>query len=237
MILLAFYYGDEFEKWTTREGTRTTDDTIRFHVTFAKLYLRSRLAGYAIVGLVAATVLGYVGAHVLLIPEYGIPDKVIKEILTLASLIVPLIAACVIGLGARSPFGEEEETASLLLPLVRFCHLGGLFACGVFMLSLIALSWELEHAGWVLTRNLAGLTGLALLTARVVGSGLSWVGPFAYSILAVTVNILSDNPPKGEWTMWTWWPLQPATDFPPVVVALTLLVFGLGSVCLYRVHS
>lgn len=213
------------------------NDTVRVYARFARLYLRSRLGGYAVASLSVTAFLGWLGARLLLRPAYEIPEKVIEEILTAASLIVPLVAACAIGLSARSPFGEEEQTSSRSLPRVRFCHLGGLLACGMLMLSLAALAWEMNQAGWTMARNLSGLVGLALLGARMLGSGLSWVAPLAYGALAVTVNILSANPPKGQWTRWAWWPLQPATDLPSVVVAFTLLVLGLGSVCLYRIRD
>ncbi len=237
MIFLAFHYSDEFAKWTARGKTNTVRNNARLHARFAKLYLRSRLGGYAVAGLLVAAFLGWLGASLLQTPAFGIPGKVIKEILTTVSLLVPLVAACAIGFSARSPFGEEEETASRSLPVARLLHLGGLLVCGALLLSLATLTWELDHAGLAVGRNLAGLAGLALLTVRLLPSSLSWIGPFAYSVLAVTVNILSDDPPEGEWTRWIWWPLQPATDLPPAVVALTLLALGLGGVCLYRVRD
>lgn len=237
MIFLSFYYADKFEGWTSKERTDTASDIIRFHVKFASLYLRSRHGGYTVIGLLVVALLGWIAARLLLTPAYGIPEKVIEEILTAASLIVPLIAACVIGLSARSPFGEEEETASRYLPAVRLYHLGGLLVCGLLMLSLMASTWELDYAEGTLARNLAGLTGLALLTARALSSSLSWMGPIAYGVLAITINVLSEDPPEGEWTRWVWWALQPATDLLPVIVAVTLLIIGLVSVCLTRMRE
>lgn len=208
-------------------------NVVNLHARFVKLYLRSRRGGYAVASLSVTAFLGWVGSRFLLRPAYAIPETVIEEILLTASLLVPLVAACAIGFSARSPFGEEEQTASRSLPNIRFCHIVGLFVYGVLVLSVATLAWELEYAGWTLTRNFAGLVGLALLSARVVGSGLSWVVPLAYGVLAVTVNILSDNPPKGMWTSWVWWPLQSATNFPSIAVALALLVLGLWNICLH----
>lgn len=236
MIFLSLY-SEKFERWAVRGENDVARDTIRSHVRFARLYLRSRLGVYALAGLLFAALLGWLGASLLQVPAYGVPENVIKEILTAMSLLVAFVAACSIGLSARSPFGEEEETASRLLPIVRFCHLVGLLTCGFLMLYLAALSWELDHAGWILARNLAGLAGLALFTARALGSSLSWIGPFAYVTLAVTVNVFNDDPPEGEWTRWAWWPLQSVTDFPSIIISLTLLIFGLGSICLYSKHK
>lgn len=38
----------------------------------------------------------------------------------------------------------------------------------------------MNQAGWTMAHNLSGLVGLALLGARMLGSGLSWVAPLAY---------------------------------------------------------
>lgn len=114
---------------------------------------------------------------------------------------------------------------------MRLYHLGGLLACGTLLFSLMSHTWDLEFAQWILIRNLAGLTGLTLLTARVLGGSLSWILPFAYGALALTINLLNDDPPEGWWTKWAWWPLQPVTDFSITAAALALLVLGTFSVC------
>ncbi len=233
MIFSALHYGDEFESWTARAEVDSVSDTAGSHARFAKLYLRSRLGGYAVLGLAIAAFLGWLSARLLQSSAYEIPGRVIDEILTVAALVVPLLAASAIGVSARSPFGEEEAIASRSMPAVRVCHLGGLLVCGIVMLRIAALSWDLDDAGWILTRNLSGLTGLTLITARVLGSGLSWVGPFAYGALCIAVNILSDHPPKGEWTRWVYWPLQPAADASSIAVAAVLLTIGIGCACWY----
>src|SRR5438309_1165685 len=55
--------------------------------------------------------------------------------------------------------------------------------------------WNVPDGAWTLTRNLAGFTGLALLTARVLGSGLCWVLPLGYAVLALLAPSLVRHPP------------------------------------------
>lgn len=50
--------------------------------------------------------------------------------------------------------------------------------------------------------NLAGLTGVALLTAAVTGSGLSWTGPLAYVVLSMYAV-------DESWTTPWIWPARP----------------------------
>src|SRR5947209_1061069 len=52
-------------------------------------------------------------------------------------------------------------------------------------LTLAVLQWSVADSAWTLVRKLAGFTGLAPLTAHVLGSGLSWVAPLGYAVLSL----------------------------------------------------
>ena len=129
-------------------------------------------------------------------------------------------AAAVIGVTTRSPFGEPERAAGRWLPFLR---LGGALALALAALGALAAGAASAHltggtAGMV--RDLAGFTGLALLTAVLAGGALAWIGPVAY--LGITMPALS-----GGWTTpWTW-PARPPHDRGAAICAALIFAAGL----------
>jgi hypothetical protein len=133
-----------------------------------------------------------------------------------------------VGASNHSPFGDAERTASRPLPVLRLIHLVGLLSFTALALSLITMGWELEHAAWILIRNLLGLAGLAFLTARVLGGRLSWLVPLVFVAL---IPLIGEGASAGEWTWWAW-PAQPGADPLSALLAFSLLASGLLCACL-----
>ena len=181
---------------------------------FAGLYLRSRLAGHVAAYLLGVGLLGWLATRLF-------------QALVPMLVVLPVAAACLVGLSARSPFGEVETTTSRPLPLLRFGHLAGLLAYGAVALSFATPLWGMDQVDWLLARNLLGFAGLSLLSARVLGSGLSWMPPFAYG----SIVLIAGRDIKGEWTRWAW-PTQPVEDVPSAFVAGVLLIAGFAIACL-----
>lgn len=181
---------------------------------FAGLYLRSRLAGHMAAYLLGVALLGWLGTRLF-------------QTLVPVPVVAPLAAACLMGLSIRSPFGEIETTTSRPLPVLRLGHLAGLLAYGAVTLSFATPQWGMDQADWLFARNLLGFTGLSLLSARVLGSGSSWVPPFAYGAIV----LIAGRDVRGEWTGWVW-PTQPIEDVPSAFVASVLLAAGLIVACL-----
>jgi hypothetical protein len=148
--------------------------------------------------------------------------------LTPVLILAPLAAACVVGASTHSPFGETERTASRSLPTLRLGHLVGLLAGAEIALCVAALGWGLEHAYWVLARNLAGLAGLGFLASRAFGSRLSWTAPLAFVAL---IPLVGGGSRPGEWAWWAW-SARPAEDPLSALLAASLLAVGLLSACL-----
>jgi len=128
-------------------------------------------------------------------------------------------AAAVIGVTTRSPFGEPERATGRWLPWLRLAASVALTGIAVGTLAAGAAAAHLAGGVVALTRDLAGFTGIALLTAAVLGGGLAWIGPMAY--LAVTLPALS-----GNWTTPWIWPARPPHDRGAAICAA--LVFAAG---------
>ena len=188
----------------------------------ARLYLRTRLVGRVIASLAGIAALTWWSL-----------DRSRDSMLTCLLLaMMPVAAATTIGISTRSPFGEAERTVSRSLPVLRFGHLAGMLA--VAAVALIAANQAETGAAtghafaWVLVRNGAGYAGLALLGARLLGAGLSWVPPVAYGVAGYVAGIAREH--KSAWWLW---PVQEDTDGSAWSVALVLLVIGLAAAVLW----
>lgn len=191
------------------------------------LYLLSRLAGYAALAAAAVALLVWgtsLGAPYL--------QAAARTNAVLVPVLAPLACACVVGVGAHSPFGEVERTAAYPLFGVRVAHLVGLIAWAGLLLVLCTLPAEGGPVSWECVRNLAGLSGLAFLAARSLSGRLSWTAPVFYATVAPFVV-------RGPDETWGWlaWVYRPGSDELSWVAALTLLTAGLIAVSLSRLHA
>ena len=138
-------------------------------------------------------------------------------------LIVATAAATAVSMTTHSPLGETERVTGRWLPWLRLgtvlAMVGG--ACGA--LALGAVGGHLAIGVPALLRDLAGLTGIALLTAALLGAGLSWTGPLIYLIL-------SSFPVQRAWTTPWLWPARPAHDRAAAICAVLGFVAGLAAI-------
>jgi len=183
----------------------------------AYLYLCSRQAGRTV------AVLAAVAAAAWLWLRW---DSTSEITVTIVPIVVPFAAALMVGASAGSPFGEGEATGGRPLWPLRGGHLLGLVAVAAAALALAVSRWGVPDGGWTLVRNLAGFTGLALLTARALGAGLSWVVPLGYASLSFLAPRPGERP-----SPWAW-PALAATDHMAALIALALLLAGLALVAL-----
>lgn len=124
-------------------------------------FLRSRRAGSATAALATLAALGWFVVD----GPLGNPQNV-ETRLVWASLFLPLLAAMIISAGTHAPFGEIEHTASTSLAALRLVHVALLFLLSLATLEFLTLGRTLPDAWLLPARNLAGFTGIALLTAR-----------------------------------------------------------------------
>jgi hypothetical protein len=134
------------------------------------------------------------------------------------SRVLPLLlvaaAAAVIATATRSPFGEAERTGHLL-PRLRLGHVLLLVALAAGVLALARTGDAVATA-----RNLAGYTGIALLTAVAVGPPAAPITVLAYTVACQAAITNRDE------TVWTW-PTLPGGDGTAMFVATAVLASGI----------
>jgi hypothetical protein len=182
----------------------------RAGLRLVRLHAASRRVLTCLVVLVACAIALRTALHWL--PRSGVYARQIP-------LIIEAGAAAVIGVTTRSPFGEPERATGRWLPWLRLATSVALTGIAVGALAAGAAAAHLAGGVAGLARDLAGFTGIALLTAAVLGGGLAWIGPIAY--LAVTLPALS-----GNWTTPWIWPARPPHDRGAAICAA--LVFAAG---------
>ena len=139
-------------------------------------------------------------------------------------LVFETAAATAITVTAASPLGEPERITGRWLPYLRLTVT--LVLTGVAIGALAAAGTGAHLAGGTLDvlRNVAGITGIGLLCAAVINSGLAWIGPVAFL-------------PPGAYALYTqwhhpalttpWlWPGRPSRDLGAAICAG--LVFAAG---------
>jgi hypothetical protein len=132
-------------------------------------------------------------------------------------LLLEAAAAAVIGVVTRSPFGEPERATGRWLPVLRLGAAVALAAAAFGALAAGSAAAHLDGGYLGLLRDLAGMTGIALLAAAVAGGSLAWLGPLAFWALAMS----------RDWTTPWVWPGRPPRDLGAALCAA--LVFAAGT--------
>jgi hypothetical protein len=134
-------------------------------------------------------------------------------------LVIEAAAAAIIAATSRSAFGEPERATGCWLPYLRLGVAVTLTAVAVGALAAGAVGAQPPGGNLELLRNVAGLVGIGLLTAAVIGGEHAWVGPIAYAVVA-------EYGLTAGWTSaWTW-PARPPHDLDGAICAA--LVFAAG---------
>jgi hypothetical protein len=180
------------------------------------LFLRSRHAGPTI----AALVVSVLAARFANDHSFGVGSA---EILTVPwATLAPLVQAGIIATTCASAQPAAEATAARA---VRTLQVGLVLALAATTLALNTWSGA-KLTGPItavaLNRNLVGLLGLALLSARLCGITLLWVLP----VLAMATS-LAIGSSTGAGRAWAW-VIQPDADKIALAVALAVAAAGLA---------
>jgi hypothetical protein len=175
-----------------------------------RLYLTSCRALPCLLALAACAVALRTALH--WIPGSGVASRQLP-------LTIEAGAAAMIGVTTRSPFGEPERATVRWLPLLRLGATVAVAGAAVGALAAGSASAHLPGGPLGMLRDIAGLIGVALLAAALLGGSLAWVGPLAY--LVVTLHALG-----AAWTTPWIWPARPPHDLGAALCAA--LVFAAG---------
>lgn len=141
-----------------------------------------------------------------------------SEFAVLLPLALMVACAALIAASTRSPFGDPER-ATFPLPRLRLTHLLALVVIAVLVIGIARIGDDPAAA----MRDVAGLTGIALLSTPLFGAALAWIAPLAYVIYCGgPVDI-------HQVTLWAW-PALPGSATAATPIALALLVAGIAAV-------
>jgi hypothetical protein len=140
-----------------------------------------------------------------------------------AAMVIPLIveagAAVVIAVSTCGPFGEPERATGRWLPYLRLGTAVALTAAAVGALAGGATGGALPEGFLAMFRNVAGITGVGLLSAAVLSGMLAWAGPMAYLVLTETMLA------GGRASPWVW-PTKPPHDLGAALCAVGVFAAG-----------
>jgi hypothetical protein len=189
---------------------------VRAALRLARLHLAGRRAPAALAAVVACAVALRVALHWPW-DSYG-------------ALQLPLIfetgCAAAIAVTIASPFGEPERATGRWLPFLRLGAALALTAAAAGALAAAGIGTHLAGGNVEMLRNLAGLAGIGLLCAAVLGGALAWTGPTVYLIIGVYALYTQWHGPAIT-TPWIW-PARPGHDIGAAICAG--LVFAAGMV-------
>ena len=129
--------------------------------------------------------------------------------------------AMVIAVATRSPFGEPERATGRWLPYLRLGTAVALTAAAAGALAAGSAAAGLPEGVLAMLRNTAGLAGIALASAAVLGGSLGWTTPVLYWALSEFALFL-------DWqTPWTW-AARPPHDHGAAICAAAVFAAGLA---------
>jgi len=139
-------------------------------------------------------------------------------------VVVPLVAATVIGTSTRSMAAQWELTTARHQAAYRAGH-----AMVLLLLAAGATAWGSDLLTGPLTttaalRNLLGFTGLALLGAVAAGGNLAWTLPVVAGLATLTAGTSQGSPRS-----WAW-PILADNDKGAILAAVALLMIGTAAV-------
>jgi len=147
-------------------------------------------------------------------------------------LVFETVAATAITVTVASPLGEPERITGRWLPCLRLAATLAVTAAAIGALAAAGTGAHLAGGTLDVLRNLAGLTGIGLLCAAMINSGLAWIGPAAYLLPGAYALYTQWHHPALT-TPWLW-PARPPRDLGAAICAG--LVFAAG-VAVITVHG
>jgi len=192
----------------------TNTSVWRQSVHLARLHLASRRASAALAVLAVCAAMLWPASHW----RWGASGDAAPRQLP---LLIEAAAAAVIAVTMYNPFGEAERAVGRWLPWLRLGSALALTAAAAALLAFATTGGRLPGGSTQLLRDLAGMTGIGLICATVLGGLLAWIGPVSYGLLAgFTLS--------GAWTSPWLWPARPPDDRGAALCAGLVFAAGLA---------
>lgn len=179
------------------------------------LFLRSRRVGPAVICLLVTAFF----ARILRGQTFGIGSA--QPLIVPWATLVPLIQAGVIAGTIASVQVAAEVTAVRVVQVVQLGTVALLTTVALVLNTWSAAGLTGPFTGSAFNRNLMGLLGMSLISARVLGVALLWVLP---SLAMVTALALGGS--SGGSRSWAWI-VQPDSDRIALAIATGLLPAGI----------
>jgi hypothetical protein len=169
------------------------------------------------------------GLAVIAVCAAGLRIALIRPWDDYGALQLPLVfetaSAAAIAVTTASPFGEPERAVGWRLPALRLTAVLGLTAAAVALLAVAGGSAHVAGGSLDVLRNVAGLTGIGLLCAAVLGGALAWLAQMAYLLVALYALYTQWHGPALT-TPWLW-PARPPHDAGAALCAGLVFAAGL----------
>ncbi len=179
-----------------------------------RLYFASRRVPVALGALVACSLVLRAALEWHWIPSSGPLTQQLPVLLESGT-------ASVIAVTTYSAFGDPERATGRWLPYLRLGTAGSLTGIAIGLLSAGAAAAHLPGGTLDVVRNVAGISGIGLVSAALTGGGLSWIGPMAYLVV-------SEDAILNAWrTPWIW-PTRPLQDTGAALCAALVFVAGVA---------
>lgn len=183
-----------------------------------RLYAVSRRVPFALLAMAAAAI----GLRIALLGHWDAYGALQLPLIFEAAAAVSVVAT------VASPFGEPERVAGRWLPFLRLAVTMALTLAAIGLLTAAGTGAHLSGGGLDVARNVTGITGIGLLCAALLGSGLSWTGPTGYLVAGVYALYTQWHGPALT-TPWLW-PARPPHDLGGAMCAVLVFACGIAIV-------
>ncbi|MFD5552213.1 hypothetical protein ACFWIA_00035 [Streptomyces sp. NPDC127068] len=187
-----------------------------------RYYCRARgVPAAALTGLVVALLVSVQAGRQVSLPQL----RHLTDFSVPLAAVVPVAHAVVLASTVHSPMADLEHSAAQPMRRWRAVHMTAVLGYAVLLAVLPMAAGAGADVTVAAVRNVAGYLGLAMLGARLLGSGLAWVPPLAVLGPTLFLGVGWDN------TVEPWaWTLHGPWGTGAAVTAAALYAAGLLAV-------
>jgi hypothetical protein len=179
------------------------------------LFARTRGLPWAIAGLLTVFAVGIGLGQKRMVLRYGSDAGIPYAIL------LPVLSASMVAAASKSSMHGFERASARPMPMYRCVALAALLVFTAVGLWIVTRGLPAPTGSTSTIRNLSGLTGLGLISARLFGGRLAWIFPCTLIVMVVSLTSSVDTANS----LWVW-PVKPDKDFASMLIAACLFVIG-----------